>query len=94
MTMAHTIDYATYTHDYCVDVLFDGGTLETVSLRDFISASDNPLITQYKDIEKFKKDFSFDKHGLHWANDMSVSADWAYSNTIQSPNIENTDYAC
>ncbi|MBR2888510.1 MAG: DUF2442 domain-containing protein [Bacteroidales bacterium] len=84
--MIQTLDYATYrSEDYWIDVLFDSGELKAVSMKDFIFQSNNPLISQYKDTVIFKRDFSYDKFGVYWGNDMSVSSDWLYNqpNAIQ-----------
>ncbi|MBR4678565.1 MAG: DUF2442 domain-containing protein [Bacteroidales bacterium] len=73
-----------YIGGHLIGVIFDDKKSLAVNMHPFIKESDNPLITQYLNKEKFKN-FTFDKYGVYWDNDMSVSAEWCYQRARSTP---------
>lgn len=63
-----------YYDGYTFDITFENDETQRVSFAKFILENDNPLINQYKDLSKLKN-FTFDKYGIYWDNDMSISAE-------------------
>ena len=63
----YRIQQAQWYYDYRLLIWFDD-KCTIIDLKDYITKSDNPLINQYTDIEKFKQ-FKIDENGaLVWGD--------------------------
>lgn len=60
--LKYHIQEAHWYHNYRLLIWFDD-KCKCIDLKDYITKSDNPLINQYTDIEKFKQ-FKIDENGV------------------------------
>ncbi|MBR4620518.1 MAG: DUF2442 domain-containing protein [Salinivirgaceae bacterium] len=67
--------------DYILKIEFANGESRTIDFGDYIRSSENPLIKQYADKEKFGK-FKIDDGVLTWNNNMDFDPEALLKGTI------------
>ena len=87
-TLGREIEDVKYINGYTFEITFEFNETQLVSFARFILESDNPLINQYKDLSKLKN-FTFDKYGIYWDNDMSISAEGLIKGNFTLPLLNN-----
>lgn len=62
---------------HTIVIEFDDGKKGGINFRPLLLKSNNPLVRQYLDEEKFKT-FDVTPHGLHWDNSLDISSETLY----------------
>lgn len=71
-----------YLSDYKLEIKFDDGKVNVVDFEKFLNKSQNPMISKYKNINKFKK-VEIDTGFLSWNDgEMEISSQTLYNNMI------------
>ena len=72
-----------YIKDYLLEVKFSNNKIKTIDLRDFLFESTNPMTTQFRDMNLFKK-VRVEFGHLSWNGEMDLSADFLYKISIKA----------
>ncbi|MCX7861912.1 MAG: DUF2442 domain-containing protein [Bacteroidales bacterium] len=74
---------AKYLGDYKIEVTFYNDEIRIVDFKNFIHNTDNPSISQFKDIERFKR-FELIHGFLSWEDGtMDISGESIYNNHFE-----------
>ena len=71
-----------YLSDYKLEIKFEDGKVNLVDFKNFLNKSQNPMISKYRNINKFKK-VKIDTGFLSWNDgEMEISSQSLYYNKI------------